>query len=203
MLQKEPKDPTPVKDGKKEPKAEAPKTAPAAMPAAAAAAPKEDPKSKGPRKFSKFSVVSIIICFLALIFGSVCIVKTYHADDARIESKEAGQDQFENEEYTTARTVALGMGAVSTLCFTIATLCSFYAGLRHKMKNGAKHCCLDGLLISGWVIFCLTFITNLIILVLAFDAENIIYPEVVLVAFMGSLLSWFLMFGYSEMARRG
>jgi len=75
--------------------------------------------------------------------------------------------------------------------------------MRHKSKGSGKgHVCLGGLVIAAWIIFCLTFITNLIILIMAFDGETPIYPEVVWSALIGSMLSWMLMFGYSEMARR-
>ena len=53
------------------------------------------------------------------------------------------------------------------------------------------------------IIYCLVFITNLIILVLAFDPKHdVIYPEVILLGYTGNVLAWMLMFGYSEMARK-
>jgi hypothetical protein len=61
---------------------------------------------------------------------------------------------------------------------------------------------MGGFLIAACVIFCLTFINELIVLVLAFNVDQVIYPEVVWSALIGSILSWMLMFGYSEMARR-
>jgi hypothetical protein len=140
----------------------------------------------------------VIMFFLALVFGIVCVFKSYEAFDLR----EAGADT-DDEEYAVSRTIALGTGAASTICFTIAILGAFYAGMRHKSKsNGKAHCCMGGFLIAACIIFCLTFINGLIILVLAFDIENVIYPEVVWSALIGSILSWMLMFGYSEMARR-
>jgi hypothetical protein len=70
-------------------------------------------------------------------------------------------------------------------------------------SDGRKgHCCMGGFLMAGGVIFCLVFIIDLIVLVLAFDSENAIYPEIIWSALIGSILSWMLMFGYSEMARR-
>ena len=143
--------------------------------------------------------MSIIVFFLALVFGLACVFKTYEAYDWRM----AGLDP-EDEDYAVARAVAVGCGGAATLCFVIATLCSFYAGMRHKSKSrgNKKHCCLGGLVIAGWILFCLCFINALIILVLAFDDENVIYPEVVWTALIGSVLSWMMMFGYSEMARR-
>ena len=38
--------------------------------------------------------------------------------------------------------------------------------------------------------------------VVAFDGEKLIYPAAVLVALLGSIVAWLLMFGYSEVARR-
>ena len=173
--------------------------------------PPPPPPEKKAQTFSKFSVASIIIFALALIFGTVCTVKTYQANDERIDGYEAGitDTVSDNKVYQHTRKLALGMGCTSAICFTIATLCSFYAGLRHNSyaarhnrPRPKEHCCLAGFVISGWIIFCLTFINNLIIAVLAFDSNNTIYPEVVFVGFMGSLCSWVLMFGYSELARR-
>ena len=103
------------------------------------------------------------------------------------------------------RTVALGMGAASILMFSIAFLLSFYAGMRYRLNNKKskkrKNCCLGGLLIAAWILFCLTFINGLIILVLAFDEEARIYPEVALSAVMGNMAAWMCMFGYSQLAR--
>ena len=138
--------------------------------------------------------------FLALIFGIVCVFKAYESFDAR----ESGID-IKNAAYEVSRTIALGTGGASTLCFTIAILLSFYAGMRHKEKappGASNHCCMGGFLIAACVTFCLTFINELIVLVLAFNVNQVIYPEVVWSALIGSILSWMLMFGYSEMARR-
>lgn len=98
----------------------------------------------------------------------------------------------------------MGTGAAATLCFTIAILCSFYAGIRHKTKSKAKkeHTCLSAFVLAGWIIFSLTFILELICLVLAFDEDVPIYPEMVWTALIGSIVAWMLMFGYSELARR-
>ena len=165
-------------------------------PAEKTKAPKPPPQ---PQPFSKFSITSVITFFLGLVFGVACVVKTYDAEEMR----SSGIDTSSSEEFTVARTVAMGTGAAATLCITIARLCSFYSGLRAKSKGtGSGHVCLGGFVIAGWIIFCLTFITNLIILIIAFDGNDPIYPEVVWAALIGSIISWMLMFGYSEISRR-
>ena len=153
----------------------------------------------GPQQFSKFSITSVIMFFVALAFSIVCVIKTYEAFD----QYEAGVDTRQ-EEYSVIRTVAIATGGASVLAFTIATFCSFYAGMRHRHHGaGDGHCCLDGFIIAGWVIYCIAFINDLIILVLAFDEDNVIYPEVVWSALIVSIFAWMLMFGFSEIARRG
>ena len=159
---------------------------------------KKPPPKKYPQKFSKFSITSVVLFALGLMFGVACVVKTYETEELRFE----GVD-YESEEFIVTRTVAMGTGGAGTLCMTIATLCSFYAGMRHKSKGEGKgHVCIGGLVIAAWIIFCLTFCTNLIILIIAFDHEQPIYPEVVWAALIGSILSWMFMFGYSEISRR-
>ncbi len=154
----------------------------------------------GPQQFSKFSITSVIMFFVALAFSIVCVIKTYEAFD----HYEAGVDTSSDEEYSLNRTVAISTGGASVLAFTIATFCSFYAGMRHRHHgHGDGHCCLDGFIIAGWVIYCIAFINDLIILVLAFDEDNVIYPEVVWSALIVSIFAWMLMFGFSEIARRG
>jgi len=167
------------------------------------------PEPKGPQQFSKFSIVSIIVFALALISGATAIIQTYMAHDELAEGLDSSKyfevieiPNDENEEYMVHRTMALGMGFASVMCFTIATLCSFYAGTRHRAKAEKEHCCEAGFLIASWIIFSLTFVMDLIILAMAWNEENLIYPEAVNVGFIGSALSWMFMFGYSEMARR-
>ena len=106
------------------------------------------------------------------------------------------------------RTVALVMGAVSILMFCIAFMLAFYCGMRYRLSGSGggssskkKNCCLTGLLISAWILFCLTFINGLIILVLAFDEGARIYPEVALCAVLGNMAAWICMFSYCLLAR--
>lgn len=159
------------------------------------------------RKFSGASIASVIIFMLGTTFGIVSVTESYAAFETREKYADniVPSDSHDYAEYHVDRTMALSAGCAATLCFTIATLTSFYSGLRHRSRGPGKpaHCCLGGFLVAGWIIFCLTFINDLIILVLAFDEENVIYPEVVITALAGSLLAWMLMFGYSEIARRG
>ena len=244
------------------------------------------------QKFSKYSILSVIIFTISLVFGTACIVQTYQVFDAGQETlaqqtdatwqetlanqmsatyygeindeiyndfydqdcpekydasnayeigmKVTSEDQVyecfeypcgeggwtvvgickdgkslpvsttlqpsdntDNAKASTDRKIALSLGIISTICFTLATLLDFYTGQQYKAKSkGKDHCCLNTFLIAAWILFCLTFINDLIILALAFDPNNIIYPEVVVVGFVGSMIAWMLMFGYSELARR-
>lgn len=185
---------------------------------------KEDkPDDKKAQKFSKFSIVSIIMVSLALIFGAACVLKTYEAYDGRTDGFFRLVDRVEDRMLDLAgehygdenvqrladradrvqdRTVALGTGSTSLLLFAVATLCSFAAGFRHRAKGKQEQGCGDGFLIASWIMFALTFLNALIILVLAFDEDTRIYPELVWTAMIGSVVAWLLMFGYSEMARR-
>lgn len=168
-----------------------------------------------PQKFSKFSIVSVIFFFLALVFGMTCLWQAYGTADLREylwdenDAREAnGQEPIPIEDdidYQMDRTVTVGLGATSTFCFLVATICSVYAGTKHKSKSKSKdveHCCVGGLAIGGWIFFCLTFILNLILLVVAFDDKQPVYPEAIWTALIGSMVSWMLMFGHSEMIRR-
>ncbi len=126
---------------------------------------------------------------------------TYNANYAREQAEAKGdEDMSDNAEYRENRTVALSLGSISAFCFTLAQICTAAAGTYYMKKNKAR-CCLDALMIGGWIIYFLTLIYNLILIVLAFDIENVTYPGVVLVGFCGSILAWLLMLGYSELAR--
>jgi len=100
------------------------------------------------------------------------------------------------------RTAALGTGCAALVLFIVATLCSYCAGRRHRRYALKRHCCQTGLLIASWLMFGLTFINALIILVLAFDEDTKINPELVCTALGGSAVAWALMFTASELARR-
>ena len=159
-------------------------------------------------KFSKFSIVSIVFFALGILFSIACIIGTYNVEESWIDALGLEDILEEDNNYLSTRHMAIGCGAASTLCFTVATLCSFYAGMKYAMKWNSnqkkekQNCCMSGFVIAAWVIFSMTFILNLILLVMAFDTMTRVYPDAVWVAFLGSLFAWLLMFGYSEMTRR-
>jgi len=167
---------------------------------------KEDPPPANP--FHPVSLVSVIFFVIATILGFICVAKIYDVFESSMnnnnDNEDGGLDEHMMDYLVVHRTVALGMGAASILMFSIAFLLSFYAGMRYRLKGDnskKKNCCLGGLLIAAWILFCLTFINGLIILVLAFDEEARIYPEVALTAVIGNMVSWICMFGYSQLAR--
>lgn len=57
-------------------------------------------------------------------------------------------------------------------------------------------------LIAAWIIFAFSFVVDVVILVLAFDSDNVVYVEIVWAAFIGHGVSWLLMLANEEMARR-
>ena len=157
------------------------------------------------QEISKWCISSIILFFVALSFGIGCIVATYEAEDTRQTANKYGDtDMSDNHDYINVRNVAVGAGAIATLLFTIATFCLFYTGMRYKTKGeGDGHMSRGGLVIAGWVLFCITFILNLVILVVAFDDDvKPIWPGGVWTALICNILSWLFMFGYSEVSRR-
>lgn len=157
-----------------------------------------DDDSKG---FSSILLVSIIFVFIGSLLGFICVGKVYDVFEHSMEN------DYISDYFVVNRQIALGIGAFATLCYCIAFMLAFYAGMKYKIKcdkkkEKKKQCCRDGLLIAAWVIFCLTSINNLIILILAFDEEARIYPEVALCAVIGSIVAWLFVFGWAEMTRR-
>lgn len=73
--------------------------------------------------------------------------------------------------------MAPASGVASLSMFTITTLCSFYAGMRDLSRAEAEHCCQASFLVASWIVFALTFSNALIVLVMAFDKDMVIYPE--------------------------
>jgi len=172
----------------------------------------KEESSSSTSPFHPVSLVSVIFFVIASILGFICVAKIYDVFESSLNQNYENEEEKDLDEHildylVVHRTVALGMGAASILMFSIAFLLSFYAGMRYRLKNGKKkskhkNCCLGGLLIAAWILFCLTFINGLIILVLAFDEEARIYPEVALTAVIGNMAAWICMFGYSQLARR-
>ena len=184
----------------------------------------DDDSSTSTAPFHPISFVSVIFFVIASILGFICVAKIYDVFESSMNANTTDSSNNNNSNYyyedydqdldehildylVVHRTVALGMGAASILMFSIAFLLSFYAGMKYRLqskkkKSKPKNCCLGGLLIAAWILFCLTFINGLIILVLAFDEEARIYPEVALSAVIGNMASWLCMFGYSQLARR-
>lgn len=169
--------------------------------------------SSSTNPFHPVSLVSVIFFIIASILGFICVAKIYDVFESSFDNGNGYNEEEDDKDLdehildylVVHRTVALGMGAASILMFSIAFLLSFYAGMRYRLNNKKskkrKNCCLGGLLIAAWILFCLTFINGLIILVLAFDEEARIYPEVALSAVMGNMAAWMCMFGYSQLAR--
>eukprot|EP00584_Thalassiosira_punctigera_P027260 CAMPEP_0172580862 /NCGR_PEP_ID=MMETSP1067-20121228/139977_1 /TAXON_ID=265564 ORGANISM="Thalassiosira punctigera, Strain Tpunct2005C2" /NCGR_SAMPLE_ID=MMETSP1067 /ASSEMBLY_ACC=CAM_ASM_000444 /LENGTH=297 /DNA_ID=CAMNT_0013373617 /DNA_START=57 /DNA_END=950 /DNA_ORIENTATION=- len=148
-----------------------------------------------PRRLSKFSVASAALFVVALILGTSCIAQTYQADYERSEG--GNWDRYAHH-----RTVALALGCVAAPLFALATICAFFSA--QKMRAKAKHDATSHsfLMLGSWIILVMTFLLDLIILVLAYEEDTPIFPFMVLVGIVGSIISWLLMFGYSEMARR-
>lgn len=162
--------------------------------------PDDDSNDDNSKGFSSILLVSIIFVFIGSLLGFICVGKVYDVFEHSMES------DYVSDYFVVNRQIALGIGAFATLCYCIAFMLAFYAGMKYKMKcdkkEKKKQCCRDGLLIAAWVIFCLTSINNLIILILAFDEEARIYPEVALCAVIGSIVAWLFVFGWAEMTRR-
>lgn len=159
---------------------------------------------KGAKPCSSNMLASIIFCLIGSVLGFICVGKVYDVFEHSLES------DYVSDYLVVNRQVALGIGAFGTLCYFIAFMLAFYAGMKYKMKSKKekkkekkKHkCCRDGLLIASIILFGLTFMNNLIILVLAFDEEARIFPEVALCAVFGSIAAWICVFGWAEMTRR-
>ena len=158
-----------------------------------------------PSKFAHASIASVVLFMLAFIFGTVSVTETYDAFESTSEGTYTDLDGLLDDPiYITSRTYALAAGCGSTFSFTVASLLSFYAGMVHRNKRGRKEmsCCQSFSLVGGWLLFGITFVFDMIIIVLAFDQENIIFPETVWSALIMNILTWMMMFAYSEIARR-
>ncbi len=156
----------------------------------------EPPTPKRPPKdeMSPLGISSVIIFVIGFIMGIVCIAKTEQAHEAIY---------YEEDNYMTIRNTALASGAIGIACMAISTILAFIAGITHKLQRKVEGsgCCVRSSLIAAWIFFGITFVCGLVVLVLGF-AGNTIHIELVTTAFIGCVVSWVLMFGWSEMTRR-
>jgi ABC-type Fe3+ transport system permease subunit len=164
-----------------------------------------------PDDMSDICIASIIIYCIGFILGICSVVRTNDAYDAHLDYEEESTyssniRQRSGSLYETwqmARNTALGTGASAVVCFSLAFLLVFWSGMQYKMKRKVvPGFCMTGLFISGWIVFALTFLIDVVVLVLAFDEDNVVYPEVVWAAFIGNVAAWLLMMTHSELARR-
>ncbi len=204
-----PKPPPPPKEEKKkdEKKKEEPKPEPPPPPVIT----KEiEPVEFEPQKRSKLSYTSLLLSFLGFVLGIACIAETYKAGNARQEAEDAAHINYNNDLSSVVgddsfNTIVLRLGSISSFFYFMATLCSWLAGSRHvkKVKDEVDETCvMKTILIAGWVAFAIAFTTSLIVMMMALDEENAVFPGGVWMGFIMYLGSWMLMYGYSEMARK-
>ena len=140
------------------------------------------------------------------MLGTCAVVKANDAYEAHIDYEEEGDGTKTGtlySEWQMARNPSLGPGPASVVCFSLAFLLVFWSGVNHKMRRRVQPgFCMAGTLISGWIVFALTFLVDVVVLVLAFDEDNVVYPSVVWAAFIGNVAGWLLMLTHSELARR-
>ncbi|KAL7508808.1 hypothetical protein ACHAXN_005883 [Cyclotella atomus] len=193
----------PPKKEIKEKKKEEPKPPP---PPPAPVAPPPPPPPPKPDEMLDICIASIIIFCIGFMLGICSVVRSNDAYEAHIDYEEEGSTNKSGTLYETwqmARNTALGTGAAAVVCFSLAFLLVFWSGINHKMYRGVQPgFCMAGCLISGWIVFALTFLVDVVVLVLAFDSDNVVYPEVVWAAFVGNVVAWLLMLTHSELARR-
>jgi hypothetical protein len=159
-------------------------------------------KDESPRR-SIYTINSFFLFCIALIFGTATTAMTYEADYARLQATTIGDEDYtDNEDYLSHRSVAIGLGFVTVFCFNVATICLWIAGSIYRKGYNERNCCLDTFMIAGGIIFAVTIMYDIIVLVLAFDLNNIMYPGVVVAGFSGSIFAWLLVLIYSEIARR-
>jgi hypothetical protein len=208
-----PKPPPPPKEEKKkeEKKKEEPKPEPPPPPPPPPVITKElEIEEFEPQNRSKLSYASLLLSFLGFVLGIACIAETYKAGNARHEAEEAAHENY-NDDLSSVivddsfNTIVLRLGSISSFFYFMATLCSWLAGSRHVKKvidEVDETCVMKTVLIAGWVAFAIAFTTSLIVMMLALDEENAVLPGGVWTGFIMYLVSWMLMYGYSEMARK-
>ncbi|KAL7482353.1 hypothetical protein ACHAW6_008015 [Cyclotella cf. meneghiniana] len=212
MNQPQPKPPSPKPDKPKPPVPDVdikptPPPTPSPTPPAPPPPPPPSPISKPPTDIiSPVCIASIIIAIIGFMMGVVSIVKSDEAFQAHINYEEEGNGKQSSalfEAWQMARNIALGAGASCVVVYSLAFLLVFWSGMHHKMKRKVvPGCCMNLFLIGGWIVFAFSFVVDVVVLVLAFDVDNVVYPEIVWAAFIGHNVSWLLMLVNSEMARR-
>lgn len=107
-------------------------------------------------------------------------------------------------EYAAHRQATVGLGFATVVAFTFATVCSFFAGVRHQkgVKHKKEHGAQAFFLIASWILFATTFLMDVVILIMALNPDTPPYAPGVALGYVGSICSWCLMFGYSELTRR-
>lgn len=101
------------------------------------------------------------------------------------------------------RNIALGAGASCVSIFSLAFILIFWAGMQYKQRRHAvSTCVMTFFLIGAWILFAFSFVVDVVVLVLAFDEDNVVYPEIVWAAFLGHCLAWLCMLVNEELARR-
>ncbi|KAL3796544.1 hypothetical protein HJC23_009675 [Cyclotella cryptica] len=209
MNPQQPKPPSPKPDNSETPKPDGDKK-PTPPPSPAPTPPSPTPPSPPPKPptdhISPVCIASIIIAIIGFMMGVASIVKSDQAYQAHINYQEQGNGSESSalfETWQMARNIALGAGASSVVIYSLAFLLVFWSGMHHKMKRKVvSGCCMTLFLIGGWIVFAFSFVVDVVVLVLAFDVDNVVYPEIVWAAFIGHNVSWLLMLVNSEMARR-
>ena len=99
---------------------------------------------------------------------------------------------------------AVAVGFTTVVAFTLATLGSLFAGVQNENVSSykKKHALQVFALVISCVLLAVCFLSNLVILTMALDPDTRPITLGVIVCYSGNIISWVLMFGYSEMTRR-
>lgn len=102
-----------------------------------------------------------------------------------------------------SRNIALGAGASCVSILSLAFILIFWSGMQHKQRRHVvSTCTMTFFLIGAWILFAFSFVVDVVVLVLAFDEDNVVYPEIVWAAFLGHCLAWLCMLVNEELSRR-
>jgi hypothetical protein len=209
---KETKPPTPPPKEKEKPPTPPPTPPPPPVPVA----PPPPPPKPTTDDLTPIAISSIIMASIAFILGILCLVKTNEAYDAYMSYQEYTSNNSNNNSTNNSteesilfdtwqmnRNIALGSGAASVSIFSLSFLLIFWSGMQHKLKRRVvSSCCMTVFLIGAWIVFAFSFLVDVVVLVLAFDVDNVVYVELVWGAFLGHSVGWLLMLVNEEMARR-